>query len=277
MALSPVSDIAIQQFRDVYLETIQRKEKLADTSMEIHGVVGDAYKWPKIGNAEMSDRGSYQSIVGVTPLDHTEIVTNFQDKVLRTAIDRGEETLINASERAMWAGIHAGAYGRRLDQWKYDALALASTNVIANGGTNLTLDKLIEANGDLIDAGFEGPFIFTWTVSQRNALLKSTIVTSSDYATVKALVNGEINSYLNFEFKVIPDLNTVAKLPKVGNIRTCYAWSREALGSVYKMEPNVNLWYSDNHLSWLADSRVIGGSSILYDAGVVKIDCDETA
>ena len=275
----PTIAIAIQMFEDIYLKTYQRKEKLEGTSLVRNGIKGDAYKWPKLGNAEMEDRGSYRSIVPPTELDHTREITTFEDKVLRTIIDKGEEALINADERSMWAGIHAGAYGRRRDQWKLTALS-AATNEVAVGTTNLTVAKLIATKKTLWDNEADSEdsnlFYFACAPSQLAALLNQEKATSSDYNSIKALVNGEINTFMGFQFIRFSDKNSVGKLPKTGNNRTCYAWTKSALGAVYKMQPNVDVYYSRPHFSWVADSRVIGGATLLQDDGAVKIICDET-
>lgn len=271
----PTIDIAIQQFRDIFLQEYQRREKLSGTSLEIHGAKGDAYKWPKLGNAEMIDRGAYSSVITPTMLDHTQITTTYQDKVLRTRIDKGEESLINPTERALWANIHAGAYGRQRDQWKITALDLA-TNEIAVGTTNLTLDKLIAAKEYLMEEEAPDGYFFVMSPNQLSALLKLEKLTSSDYNSLRALVKGDLDTFMGFNFIIVSDKNANGKLPKTGDDRTCYAYTREALGAVYRMDPDVNVWYSDDQLSWLADSRTIGGASILDNGGVTKIICDET-
>lgn len=271
----PTINIAIQQFRDIFLQEYQRREKLAGTSLEIHGAKGDAYKWPRLGNAEMVDRGAYSSTITPTMLDHTKITTTYEDKVLRTRIDKGEESLINATERALWANIHAGAYGRQRDQWKITALD-AATNSIAVGTTNISLEKLIAAKEYLMGQEAPDGYFFVMSPNQLSALLKLEKLTSADYNSLRALVKGDVNDFMGFNFIIISDKNANGKLPKTGVNRTCYAYTREALGAVYRLDPDVKVWYSDDQMSWLADSRTIGGSSVLDNGGVTKIICDET-
>jgi hypothetical protein len=51
----------------------------------------------------------------------------------------------------------------------------------------------------------------------------STEVTSSDFNTVKALANGEVNSFLGFNFTVSN------RLSKTGNDRTCIAFAQDGI------------------------------------------------
>jgi hypothetical protein len=276
----PTLNVSIQMFEDIYLKTYQRKEKLAGTSLVRNGVKGDAYKWPKLGNAEMGDRGAYSSIVPPADLDHQfTAITTFEDKVLRVRLDKGEESLTNADERSMWANILAAAYGRQRDQWKLEALDNA-TNSVPVGTSNLTVAKLRAAKRILwdneADSADDGLFYLACAPSQIESLLGEEEVTSADYNTIRALVNGNVDTFMGFKFIRISDKNTIGKLPKTGNNRTCYAWTKSALGAVYKMQPGVTAYYERLLFSYVADSRVIGGASLLQDDGAVKIICDES-
>lgn len=66
----------------------------------------------------------------------------------------------------------------------------------------LNVAKIIEA-GRLLAANEvdeEEPKYIVWNARQRASLLNSTKATSSDYASVKALVTGQLNAFLGFEF-----------------------------------------------------------------------------
>jgi hypothetical protein len=54
-------------------------------------------------------------------------------------------------------------------------------------------------------------------------LLGTTEVTSSDFNTIKALVNGEIDTFLGFKF------TTSNRLAKSGNDRTCIAFAEDGI------------------------------------------------
>ena len=70
--------------------------------------------------------------------------------------------------------------------------------------------------------------------------------------------------------------STVGGLPITNNIRSCFAWIDQAIGVVSKYETLAKVWFSDEQFSYMADSFVEEGCSVLDEKGVVKILCDET-
>jgi hypothetical protein len=73
---------------------------------------------------------------------------------------------------------------------------------IAAGAAGLTIAKLREAL-EILDEDFNDEAdqkYFVFSAKQRTNLLATTEITSSDYNTVKALVNGQINDFLGFKF-----------------------------------------------------------------------------
>jgi len=113
-----------------------------------------------------------------------------------------------------------GAYalGRAMDQLIIDAaLGTAKTGEngttntafdtanqqIASGSAGLTVAKLREAKKILLSNEVDvemDPLYIAVTASQLDDLLGTTEVTSSDYNTVKALVQGQVNTFMGFNF-----------------------------------------------------------------------------
>ena len=84
------------------------------------------------------------------------------------------------------------------------ATALPAGQKIAHGSAGLTIAKLVSAK-ELLDAASVDPSIprhFVVSPKQISDLLNNTTVTSSDFNTVKALAQGEINSFVGFNFIV---------------------------------------------------------------------------
>lgn len=68
--------------------------------------------------------------------------------------------------------------------------------------TNLNVDTLRRVNKKFDDADIEDDAMrmFAFTGSQKQSLLSETEVTSSDFASVKALVMGQVDTFLGFKF-----------------------------------------------------------------------------
>jgi len=141
--------------------------------------------------------------------------------------------------------------------------------------SNMTIGKLRIARKQLqtYEAGGmgEGTLFCVMGPSQLQALLRTTEVTSSDYNTVKALVNGEINTFLGINF-IISNLLTVAS-----NIRDCFVWEREgmllAMGSEIAVDVGPRRDKRNSTQVYVSGSF---GSVRMWEEKVCRIKCDET-
>ncbi|WP_332772940.1 phage capsid protein [Phenylobacterium sp.] len=142
--------------------------------------------------------------------------------------------------------------------------------VAGSGDLPLTVGKLILAKNKLDKSELAGPRYFAAGSDQLSNLLSSTAATSGDYNTIKALVNGETNSFMGFEFV------RTERLPLAATIRSCAAWIKSAVQ--YKERPIVNAKIAqraDRSYRWQAYYEVERGGVRRYDAGVVKVLCKE--
>lgn len=101
-----------------------------------------------------------------------------------------------------------------------------------SGNTNLTVDKLIktkslfgknEVTGQSMAGGSEELVVMAVTQAQLDSLLLQTEVTSTDYNTVKALVQGTVDTFMGIKF-IRTELLSVAS-----SIRSCYAWVKSGV------------------------------------------------
>jgi hypothetical protein len=102
-----------------------------------------------------------------------------------------------------------------------------ATQQIANGGSGLTIAKLREAKRILmaneVDPSADELYMAV-TAKQLDNLLGTTEVTSSDFNTVKALVQGDVNTFMGFRFIHIE------RLPVDGSShRRVIAWAKSGL------------------------------------------------
>jgi hypothetical protein len=108
--------------------------------------------------------------------------------------------------------------------------------------------------------------------SQIQSLLRTTEVTSADFATVKALVNGEINTFMGFEF-----IRT-NRLTVSSNIRECIAFESQGLLFASAQEINVDVGpRRDKRNSVQVYACASFGSTRMWEEKVLRIKCDETA
>lgn len=148
-----------------------------------------------------------------------------------------------------------------------------ATQQIAVGGTGMTVAKLRQARKILIANEVDvasDPLYIAVTAQQIDNLLGTTEVTSSDFNSVKALVQGDVDTFMGFKFIQIERLG----LDGSGD-RRCFAWAKSGL--------HVGMWNDINtKISERADKSyamqvyVKGtfGATRVDEKKVVEIICD---
>ena len=106
----------------------------------------------------------------------------------------------------------------------------------------------------------------------KSALLNTTSVTSSDFNTVKALVQGDVDTFLGFKFIVTNRLSIAS------NIRSCFAWAEDgiALGVGKDVSARIDERADKGYATQVYYCMSIGATRMEEDK-VVQIDCDESA
>ena len=150
-----------------------------------------------------------------------------------------------------------------------------AVNYVESGtaqNSNLTIGKLRRARY-LLDAAeaSEDMLIAVVGPSQIQSLLRTTEVTSSDYNTVKALVAGEIDTFMGFKF-VKSNRLTVAS-----SIRSCILFAKQGLLLSSAQEINVDVGpRRDKRNSVQAYACASFGASRMWEEKVLRVKCDET-
>jgi len=203
-------------------------------------------------------------------------------------IDSADKVRMLADPTSAYARSAANAMGRAMDDVIITAAtgtaktgkagststALPASNIVAHGSADMTIAKLLSAKKILDEADVD-PSIKRYIAvapAQIEALLGITSVTSSDFNTVKALAQGEVNSFLGFEFI------TSTRLAVASNIRTCFAWAEDGIKMgvgkdiVSRIEERADKSYS-TQVYYCAQF----GATRMEEDKVVSILCDESA
>jgi hypothetical protein len=133
-----------------------------------------------------------------------------------------DQRIIDAASGTAFTG-HAGATSTTLPATQKVAVGFGGTNV------GLTVAKLVEARRILVkgENDMDEPQYLAYASQGLADLLNTTEVTSADYNSVKALVKGEINSFMGFEF-VHTELLTVTGTSPTAQ-RLTLAWAKSGL------------------------------------------------
>jgi hypothetical protein len=190
-----------------------------------------------------------------------------------------------------YARAAAAAMGRSMDDVIISALGGSADTGVAGGTAvalpaaqkvstaqqtdGLTIAKLLSAKY-ILDAADVDPSIKRYIVvgpKQIQDLLNTTEVKSSDFNTVKALAQGDINSFMGFEFIMSTRLAFDATNT---DDRLCYAFTADAIklaiGSDVKAR--IDERNDKSYATQVYYSMAIGATR-MEEAKVVQIPCDE--
>ena len=273
-----ISNAFVQLFDAEVKQAYQSSRALAGLTRERTNVEGNQVKFPKIGKGTATVRVPQTD---VTPLNvtYSQVTATMSDYIAAEYSDIFSQQKVNFDERRELVQVVGNAIGRRMDQLVIDALNASSTSLtvattIGGAGTNMNIEKLIEAK-KLLDANnvpSEGRCMIIHA-NNLAGMLGETEITSADFATVKALVSGEVDTFMGFKFVTLGDRDE-GGLP-IPSTRTCFAFHKDAMGMGIGMNQKSEINYVPEKTSFLVSSMFSAGAVAIDDEGIVKISCTE--
>lgn len=209
-------------------------------------------------------------------VEYNQVKCDLQDWEAKDYVDKFDALKFNFSEAKELAEVASDALGLRMDQIVIDALASGydSTNMkVGTTGTALTIATLLAAKTKLADNGVENKNLtFAHSPQMLADLLGTTQVTSSEYNTVKALVNGELNTFLGMKFVMIADRDE-GGLP-VGTAATDrigFIYHKDAVGFALGQNIETRMDYIPEKSAYLVGGDFSAGAVVIDDKGVVGV------
>ena len=273
-----ITNAFVTLFDEEVKQAYQGEALLRGTMRTRSGVQGNTVKFPKIGKGVATVRVPQTD---VTPLNvtYSQVTATMTDYIAAEYSDIFHQSHVNFDERRELVQVVSKSIARRMDQICIDALnAAASPSTVATsvGGaaSNMNIDKLRAAAKALNEKNVpaEGRHLLMHS-SQLDALLGETETTSADFATVKALVRGEINSFMGFNIITMGDRDE-GGVPKPST-RSCFAWHQDSMGYAESMSQKSEVNYIPEKTSFLVSSMFSAGAVAIDDEGIVKISCTE--
>lgn len=286
-----MSNVIDQAFINMYTNNVtmlfqQQGSKLRPHVFEKSGQ-GEFEFFERVGPTEATDVLVRHAETTYTNTDHTRRRVGKTDSQWADLIDVNDLHRILIDPVGPYT-VNAGwAMGRKVDDRIIAAffaaadtgkdgstsVAFPAAQIILNGGTNMTLDKLREAKQKFDDNDVdESVRNLVWSPAAVNKLLADTTLTSADFNTVKALVDGEIRTFVGFNYIMS------TRLPVAANIRKNFAWVPTSMGLAMGMgiTSTVDRLPTRNNSTQVL-VMMSSGAVRIVDEGVVEIDIDETA
>jgi hypothetical protein len=279
MAVS-LSNAFVTLFDAEVKQAYQGVAKLVPAVRQRRGVEGSTVKFPKVGKGIATARVPQSD---VTPMNvgFSNVTCTLQDWNAAEYSDIFNQAKVNFDERNELVKVVANAIGRRQDQLILNALAASSTSLIVTedeGGTDtgLNVAKLRAAKKSLDKNNV--PMDNRHMIIHANSLaslLSETAVTSADFNTVRALVSGELNTFLGFTFHTIGDRDE-GGLPVASSERKLWAFHRDAIGYAEGIAPRTEINYIPEKTSWLVNAVFSAGAIAIDAEGIVEIQTTDS-
>jgi hypothetical protein len=287
-----VTENMVQQFGTNFRILGQQKQARLLPFCQIEGnITGTSKSVERLGKADAYDLTSRHADTQYVQVPHSRRWLDLADKAWAELVDEMDKIKMLADPTSPYVGLAVAALNRAKDDAIIAAargsarsnsasIALPAGQKIAEGGTGLTLAKLL-ATKEILDAaevdveldpdGQGMPQrVLVCTTKQISALLNTTEIKSADYNTVKALAQGQVDTFLGFKFV------RTERLPKVGTTRFCLAWSRGcvAFGTGMDIVSSIDPLPGKNYSVQVYARESIGAVRV-EDEGVVEIGCTD--
>ena len=276
----------VQQYSSNVQMLSQQMGSLLRDSVDTETVNGDKAFFEQVGSASASARTSRHADTPLMNTPHARRMVTLTDYEYADLIDDQDKLRMLISPESTYARAAAAAIGRSMDDVIIAAMggtsytgttgststALPAGSKIAHGSAGLTIAKLVTAKKKLDEQSVD-PSIQRYIVvspEQIEDLLNSTTVTSADFNTVKALVQGDIDTFVGFKFI------TSNRLTDDGTSRLCYAFAQDGVKLAMGKEPTAKIdERSDKSYATQVYYCSSFGATRMEEVKVVEIACNE--
>jgi hypothetical protein len=258
-------------------------KSLRDSVRVKTGVVGSTHRFPTAGAGVATQHNRGNDVVAMNA-GRDKVVVTLEDWDAFDYEDIMDINKLNFDDKKIIAETTVKAIGRREDQLIIDALAdeitnltnLSPTQLVGNGTAAMTVAYLASASA-ILDANNVPSEDRTMIISskQKSQLLNTTGVTSSDYNSVKTLVQGDIDTFYGFKFIMIGG-RTEGGLPRAKEVEQyAFAYHKQAVGLAIGKDMTTMVDWIPEKLSWQIGCVYSAGAVAIDLAGIVVINTDD--
>ena len=300
-----ITEAFVNQYEaNFYVLAQQMASRFEPTVDVVTGIVGQSKSAERVGKTDAYDIQSRHADTKYVDTPHSRRWIDLQDKGWADLVDELDEIRMLANPTSVYPKMGMAALNRAKDDVIYAAArgsartntgttALPAGQKIAEGGTGLTLAKLLSAK-ELLDAAEieddaaydamgqqanvrgdvnampEARRVIVCSSKQLTNLYGTTEIKSVDYNSVKALAQGAVDTFLGFKFI------RSERLAKTGTTRFACAWSKKVirLGIGKDIVTSIDKLPTKN-MSVQVYARMSIGAVRVEDEGVVEIGCFE--
>ena len=278
----------VEQYSANVLQLSQQRGSRLRSAVRVEPVTGKNAFIDRIGAVAARRRTARHSDTPQIDTPHSRRRVSLVDYDWADFIDDADKVRMLVDPASPYATAGGWAMGRSMDDEVIAAftsnassgvdgsvsVALPAGQFVPHASTGLTIDKLLKAkeilDGADVDDG-TARYVAV-TAKQITNLLSATEVKSADYNTVKALVRGEVDTFLGFKF-----IRTERLTKDTNGNRQVIVWAEDGVVLALGKEPVARITEraDKNYATQVYYSMSIGATR-LEEAKVVAIACVET-
>jgi hypothetical protein len=285
----------VQQYSSNVQMLSQQMGSYLRGAVDVESVVGKNAFFDQVGKTTAQLRTSRHADTPQLDTPHSRRRVSLADYEWADLIDNADKVRLLIDPTSSYAKAAAAAMGRAMDDVIIAALGgnafsgeTGSTSVPLPSGQKpytasqgndaaggLSITKLLEAKKilDLADVDPSIQRYFVCGPTQISNLLGTTQITSSDFNTVKALAQGQVDSFLGFKFIVS---NRLVFDATNTDDRLCYAFTQDAIKLAIGQDVIARIdERADKSYSTQVYYAMSIGATRMEEEKVVQIACDE--
>ena len=283
-----------QKFRDSFIHLVQQKgSRLREYVRTNTDVQGKYDHFDRLGNTAAVKITSRHSDTPLISTPHSRRRVSMEDYNWADLIDKADKVRMLADPTSEYMKAGVWAMGRKMDDIIIAAMSGNATTIDENDASSnvalpaaqkvavgsgsavdMNIDKLMQAK-KILDASDVDPDLPRHIVMKSNQfydLLGDSQIQSSDYNTVKALVAGDIDTFLGFKFHRSERLGVDSSSNTL-----CLAWIPEGIGLSMGMDVKTEISErADKNHSTQVYAQMCLGAVRIEDEKVVEIACTDS-
>ena len=291
---SQITTAFVQQYSANLQHLSQQKGSRLRGAVRVEAVRGKQAFFDQIGSQSASVRTTRAADTLLNDTPHARRMVTLADYEVADLIDDQDKLRMIVDPTSSYAQAQAFAIGRSMD----DVIITAATGDAKTGETGGTTTALPSGQKVLVGEGHTGstgmnisklreakyildnndvdpsiPRVMVVGPKQIQDLLESTNITSSDFNTVKALVQGEVNTFMGFQF-----ITSTRLAHNSGtDVRTCFAYAVDGLTLAVAKDLTVRIdERPDKGYAVQVYACMSIGATRMEEEKVVEISCDES-
>ena len=290
---SQITTAFVQQYSANLQHLSQQKGSRLRGAVRVEAVRGKQAFFDQIGSQRASVRTTRAADTLLNDTPHARRMVTLADYEVADLIDDQDKLRMIVDPTSSYAQAQAFAIGRSMDDVVISA-ATGDSKTGETGGTTtalpsgqkvavnlsgsnegLTIGKLREAkfilDNNSVDPSI--PRVMVVGPKQIQDLLATTQITSSDFNTVKALVQGDVDTFMGFQF-----ITSTRLAHNSGtDVRTCFAYAVDGITLAVAKDLTVRIdERPDKGYATQVYACMSIGSTRMEEEKVVEISCDES-